>query len=133
METRKAQRVSFLELPERKPCAIFRFMKLKGEIGALVKQMRADHDNMTLEALAEMLSISKGALSKKENGDSSFREDELEKLAAIFGHRNGWKLYAIASGMPLEQIEWLDTYPKLDAGFRTQILEMFRPKREDAV
>jgi|GEM_PF-6073495 len=127
LETAKPLSVSILDLPSETGCQILRFMKYDRQMGELIREMRKQR-GMTVAALADVLVMEKGTLSKKERGQSSFDEADLERAAAYF-HIEKWKLVALASGVPREKLEFADVYDVVTPGFRADLLSLVRAKR----
>jgi transcriptional regulator with XRE-family HTH domain len=100
------------------------------EMGRLIRQMR-ESVGMTVQQLADLLEIEKGTLSKKETAHSAFTDAELDRLAHVF-RTERWRLYAIAAGVPVEKLDWMDAYDSVSDGFRDDVLRLVRTKRVEA-
>lgn len=125
-ETVKDGTVSFVELREKKPCEIVEYMRLDIEIGILVRRLLKDR-GLDEKDLLEVLDVSTGSLSKKLNGKSSFKDEELKAIARFFG-TEAWKLFALASGVKPERIEWQEAYDLVTPGLREEILHIVRER-----
>ena len=76
----------------------------------ILKELRQKH-NMTQDALAERLSVTRQAVSRWENGESVPNPETLKQLSAIFdttiNHLLGdpRKLFCQCCGMPLDSVD----------------------------
>ena len=132
METRKAPDVEILDLPRPPDSRIVPFMRHDIEMGKLIKALMAARPGVTQQRLADLISVEKGAISKKLNAQgSSFDDVELEKIGKFFGIP-AWKLYAMARGVDPEKLDFADAYDVVTPGFRKDILRMMKDRKNAA-